>query len=53
MFLNEMRNFIQSIEGNEWPVCSLDEGIYNIQLIDAVYHAGETGCKINLPEKIL
>ena len=50
MFLNEMRNFIQAIEGNEWPACSLDEGIYNLHLIDAVYLAGETGSRVAMAE---
>lgn len=48
MFLNAMRNFIQAIEGSEWPVCSLDEGIYNLQLIDAVYQAGSSGSVVRL-----
>ena len=48
MFLNEMRNFIQAIEGSEWPACSLDEGIYNLQLIDAVYQAGSSGSVVKM-----
>ncbi len=48
MFLIAMRNFIQAIEGSEWPVCSLDEGIYNLQLIDAVYQAGSSGSVVRL-----
>jgi len=52
MFQNEMRNFIQAIEGSEWPVCSLEEGIYNLQVIDAVYRAGSSGNPVKMAENL-
>jgi len=50
MFIKEMQNFIHAIKETELPSCSLEEGIFNMQVIDAVYRAAETGCKIDLLE---
>lgn len=50
MFISEMKNFIQAVKGFEKPACSIDEGIYDMHLVDAVYQAGQEHKSINLVE---
>ncbi len=50
MFMAEMNNFIQAIHGLEEPACSLEEGISNMQLIDAVYLSGKLHRQVTLNE---
>ncbi len=51
LFVSEMQNFINSINGTEKPVCTLEEGIYNMQLVDTIYQSSQVGKRINMLEE--
>jgi predicted dehydrogenase len=50
MFVSEMKNFIDAVKGTESPACSIEEGIYDMRLVDAVYRSGEYRKVIDLLE---
>jgi predicted dehydrogenase len=43
MFLNEMRHFINVIEGNTQPLCSLQDGIFVQRMAENIYKSSKKG----------
>lgn len=52
LFVSEMQNFINSIKGIDKPVCSLEDGIYNMQLVDTIYQSSRSGKRLNMQEEV-
>jgi predicted dehydrogenase len=49
LFLDEMRNFLRVIEGEENPICSLDDGKKALQIALAAKKSSLNGRRISLP----
>jgi predicted dehydrogenase len=49
-FVNEMRNFIQVIKGEDEPVTPIDDGVYLMKILDAIYQSAKSGQQIDLSE---
>jgi predicted dehydrogenase len=47
-FENEMRNFINVIKNEEAPVTPVEDGVYVMQVLDAIYKSASTGKQIDL-----
>ena len=47
-FENEMRNFINVIREKEAPVTPVEDGVYLMQILDAIYQSANTGKQIDL-----
>ncbi len=47
-FENEMRNFINVIREIEAPVTPVEDGVYLMQILDAIYQSANTGKQIDL-----
>ena len=48
LFLDEMSHFIEVIEGNVQPICSLQDGIFVQKIADAIYQSSLEGCIKNI-----
>ncbi len=48
LFLSEMRHFINIVNGEDDPVCTLDDGIKALQIALAAYRSSEKKQKVNL-----
>ena len=48
LFLNEMKNFIEFIKGNEDPMCTLEDGIKIQKIVSAIYQSQIEKRKIDL-----
>ena len=49
MFVEEMRNFLDMVEGRARPAASLEDGIRVMHLIAAVQESHRTGTLVSLP----
>jgi len=47
-FENEMHNFINVIRDEEAPVTPVEDGVYIMQILDAIYQSANTGKQIDL-----
>ena len=47
-FENEMRNFINVIREEESPVTPVEDGVYIMQILDAIYQSANSGKLIDL-----
>lgn len=48
MFLEEMRHFLNVVEGNGEPPCSLDDGVKALEICLAAYESAESGRRVTL-----
>jgi predicted dehydrogenase len=48
-FENEMRNFINVIRDEEEPITPAEDGVYIMQIIDAIYKSASIGKQIDIP----
>lgn len=48
LFLDEMRHFIEIVEGNVQPLCSLQDGIFVQKIADAIYQSSLENCIKNI-----
>jgi predicted dehydrogenase len=49
-FNNEMKNFINVIKGEEKPVTPIEDGVYIMKIVDAIYKSAENGQQIDLTD---
>jgi predicted dehydrogenase len=49
-FHHEMRNFINVIKGEEEPVTPIEDGVYIMKIIDAIYQSAENGQQVDLAD---
>jgi len=47
-FENEMRNFINVIKDEEAPITPVEDGVYIMQILDAIYKSASSGKQIDL-----
>ena len=47
MFLDEMRHFIEIIDGKTTPLCSLEDGIRVLEIVLAACESASSGCRIS------
>ena len=47
-FENEVHNFIKVIKGEESPVTPVEDGVYIMKIVDAIYKSAKTGQEIDL-----
>jgi predicted dehydrogenase len=48
-FEKEIQNFIYVLKGEERPVTPVEDGVYLMEIIDAVYMSAQSGKQIDLP----
>jgi predicted dehydrogenase len=48
MFMNQMQHFIELVRGDVEPVCSLEDGVYALQMEMAAYESAKQGRTISL-----
>ncbi len=48
LFINEMKNFIEFIKGNEETICTLDDGIQIQKIVEAIYQSQKENRRINI-----
>ena len=48
-FEKEIVHFIQTIQGNAKPVTTIEDGLYIMQIIDALYQSARQGIQIDFP----
>ena len=48
LFINEMKNFIEYINGNEETICTLDDGIQIQKIVEAIYQSQEEKRRITI-----
>ena len=48
LFLDEMRHFIEVIESNVQPICSLQDGIFVQKITDSIYQSSHKGCIVDI-----
>ena len=48
LFLDEMSNFIETIQGKSDPVCTLEDGIRIQKIVDAIYRSQVENRRIDL-----
>lgn len=51
LFLDEMRHFLDLVEGNVPPICSLEDGIRALEIVLAAHRSAETGRREMLDTK--
>jgi predicted dehydrogenase len=49
-FYNEMQNFINVLKGEEEPVTPIEDGVYIMKILDAIYQSAENGQQIDLTD---
>ncbi|MCK4754081.1 MAG: Gfo/Idh/MocA family oxidoreductase, partial [Calditrichia bacterium] len=47
-FFNEIKNFINVIKGEEEPVTPIEDGVYLMKILDAIYQSAKNGQQIDL-----
>lgn len=47
MFLDEMRHFIEIIDGKTTPLCSLEDGIRVLEIVLAARESATNGCRVS------
>ena len=47
-FSNEMHNFIKALKGEEEPVTPIEDGLYLMKILDAIYKSAKNGQQIEL-----
>ncbi|MBN1264752.1 MAG: Gfo/Idh/MocA family oxidoreductase [Anaerolineales bacterium] len=50
LFLDEMKNFLDVVNGTEQPACSLDDGIRSLEIALASQRSDHQGCRVFLRE---
>jgi predicted dehydrogenase len=48
MFLDEMRHFLDILDGKATPLCSLEDGIRVLEIVLAAHESASSGCKVSL-----
>lgn len=48
MYLEQMKHFISVMHGNEKPSCTLEDGIQNLKLVQAIHESDRTGRVVDL-----
>jgi predicted dehydrogenase len=51
LFLDEMRHFLDVIQGNSTPICPLEDGIRALEIVLTAYESSERGCRVSLPKE--
>jgi predicted dehydrogenase len=49
LFLDEMRHFLGVVDGEESPICTLEDGIRALQIALAAKQSSSNGCRVSLP----
>ena len=49
-FSNEMRNFINVLKGEEEPVTPIEDAVYLMKILDAIYQSAKNGQQIDLTD---
>jgi predicted dehydrogenase len=49
LFLDEMRHFLQVVDGSAAPACTLDDGVSALRLCLASKESSSSGCVVELP----
>jgi predicted dehydrogenase len=49
-FSNEMRNFINVLKGEEEPVTPIEDGVYLMKILDAIFKSAKIGQQIDLTD---
>ena len=47
--VRQMNHFVKVIQGHEQPRVSVQDGLLNLQVTEAIQHAAETGALVTLP----
>ncbi len=48
MFLEEMRHFIEVVDGTSKPICTLNDGIQVQKMVDAIFRSSKNGTRISI-----
>jgi len=52
LFLDEMRHFLELIEGKTTSICTLEDGVRALKIVLASYQSAERGCRVLLEDDI-
>jgi predicted dehydrogenase len=48
LFVDEMRHFIEVLQGNIQPICTLQDGVFVQKIVNAIFQASNKGCRVDI-----